>query len=138
MDNILAYKNRMEGPLKNLQKLSLSWWDRKAVIKMTLFHNWIISNPIKCIEEIQSLLNNFLWQGGKPRIQMSLLQQGLSDGGIAFPFIRRYLFGIQTDGHENMVEAERSICKGYRTIRDTSTLEKIGIDRSSIVIIRST
>lgn len=97
MDNIIAYKNKLDGLFNTWQKLPLSWWGRSMVIKMKilpvlifLFQNLIIPISMKCVEEIRCLLNTFLWQGRKARIKMSWLQQRLSDGGIAFPSVKKY------------------------------------------------
>lgn len=78
VDNISAYQNKLDGLLKGW------WWGRSTILKMKilpvlifLFQNLIIPIPMKCIEEIQCLLNKFIWQGRKARVKMSWLQQRL-------------------------------------------------------------
>lgn len=95
--NIVAYKNKMGTLLKSWQKLSLSWWRRMAAIKMKIlpvlllqFQNLMIPVPMRYTEEIQGLLNKFLWQDKKSSINVSLLQQRPLEGGIAYPSITKY------------------------------------------------
>lgn len=50
---------------------------------------------MSCIDEIQKMLNKFLWQGKRPRVKMSLLFQKSMNGGIFF-YLASRLVAIKT------------------------------------------
>lgn len=59
-------------------------------VLLFLFQNLIIHIPIKYINEIQGMLNRFLWKDRKPWVKMKLLHQKVIEGGIAYPPIHKY------------------------------------------------
>lgn len=77
-------------------------------------------------------MNNFLWQGGKPRIKMSLLQQRSPNGRIAFPFVRKHYLASRLMAMKIWWKEEDYF------VWDTGTLERMGTDKLSIEIIRCT
>lgn len=88
-DNVIPFKNALSNNLGGWKKLDISWWGRLAVIKMKvlpallfLFQNLIIHIPMKYLDDIQGMLNKFLWKDKKSRVKVK--------GGIAYPSIRKY------------------------------------------------
>lgn len=70
----------------------LSWIGRLSAVKMKIlrrlcffFQNVIIFIPTNILNKIQNLINNFVWQGKKPRIKMMFLKQQPQYDGLAMP-----------------------------------------------------
>uniref|UniRef100_A0A8C5M1H2 Reverse transcriptase domain-containing protein n=1 Tax=Leptobrachium leishanense TaxID=445787 RepID=A0A8C5M1H2_9ANUR len=79
------------------KRKSLSWIGRIAAIKMSLlpkllyyFRTIPIRLPKSYLDEVQSLLNHYVWNGKRPRVPNRLLNLPIRRGGLAMPHIHLY------------------------------------------------
>lgn len=55
-----------------------------------LFQNLIINLPVKYINVFQGMFNDFIWNNKIPRVKVTVLQQEIVNGRIAYPSILKY------------------------------------------------
>jgi hypothetical protein len=44
--------------------------------------------PEDCITKLETVISNFMWSGGRPRLKISILKQTLHKGGLNIPDVR--------------------------------------------------
>uniref|UniRef100_A0A8C5PNG3 Reverse transcriptase domain-containing protein n=1 Tax=Leptobrachium leishanense TaxID=445787 RepID=A0A8C5PNG3_9ANUR len=95
--NYKPFLSHVRQLLFKWKKTSLSWIGRMAAIKMSLlpkllyyFRTIPIRLPKSYIEEVQSLLNCYVWNGKRPRVPTRLLNLPIRRGGLAMPNVHIY------------------------------------------------
>lgn len=106
--NVIPCGVTIRQQMSRWTKLPLSWYGRTAMMKMKilpkllfLFNNLVLNISMEILQDIQRLINNFIWNSKRPRINLSLLCQKVKDGGVALPMVLFYYYAARLS---NMVQ----------------------------------
>lgn len=89
--------NSTKNNFAHWSKLNLSWMGRVVTVKMMIlpwflfvFQNPLVKIQNHLLQQIQIIINKFIWNEKKPRIKISALQQETRKGNLGVPNIKLY------------------------------------------------
>lgn len=101
-DNIGKLLNKIKTNLDKWTKLNLTLWGKVNTVKMVIapLINYYTGMLPMCIPQplilsYNSMIKHFLWNGGKPRININRLCQPKKEGGLALPNIEHYSISFE-------------------------------------------
>lgn len=121
-NNIHLYENNYKNIWKEIQKdllkwnkLNLSILGRIASVKMAtlpkllfLFNNLPVMTKETPIKQWEKELKNFIWRGGKPRINWNVLKDSKERGGCALPDLKMYMWACKLGWIQDWIKLENS------------------------------
>jgi hypothetical protein len=94
--NELNFENRIQKCKKivnNWKQRNLSFLGKTLIIQTFIISQFLyacgaIDIPDKYIIEIENLIFDYFWSGGKPKLRRTMLKQKLEEGGVDMPDIK--------------------------------------------------
>uniref|UniRef100_A0A3B5QC12 C1q domain-containing protein n=1 Tax=Xiphophorus maculatus TaxID=8083 RepID=A0A3B5QC12_XIPMA len=97
LDNFEPVINKISLLLKGWDKLQISLWGRVQAIKMIitpklnyLFSLLPLKTPHSIFKTLDKMINNFIWEGKKPKMSVLKLQTKVEYGGLRLPNMQLY------------------------------------------------
>jgi hypothetical protein len=123
----ICRKLNFDDRLEKCKKILESWKSRiltligraqiikTFVVSQYLYTLSAINMPEECIVKLEKLISNFIWLGGRPKINNSMLKQPLNKGGLRIPDVRSMIKTNRIKWVKKLIYSEYHIWKSTFT-----------------------